>query len=214
MITRLSSWRTLLALALAFGLVVVGLVTNLAGAGRPPAQPYLQPTPIPAGYTFGGQPVGGAGSASPDCGLCWYPFAPEQAQTITNLTDVTVHRCDATGGHCARMHVVVQTLNSQYLRTVAYTTCYSASGDFPCAHVAGNAWLNCTALGGVDCSTNGPAASCTGNCPLAFGLGTAWYRMPVASQQYSGAASIVFTTGAAGGGSNLGLAGTAEEFGF
>jgi hypothetical protein len=134
--------------------------------------------------------------------------------SVANIVETTVHRCDATGGHCARMHIVVQAQDGAQLRAVAFVACYSAAGDFPCAHIAGNAWLNCTTMTGVDCSTNGAPASCTGNCPLSFGMLTGWYRLPVSSQRYSGAASIVFTTGAAGGGSNWGLAGVTATFGF
>lgn len=139
--------------------------------------------------------------------------APVRASgSIANIADTTVHRCDATGGHCARLHIVVQTMDAQYIRTFASAACYSAAGDFPCAHIQGSAWLNCTALGGVDCGTNGPVVAC-GPCP-SFNVVSPWYRLPLASQQYQGAAGIAFTTGASGGGSDWGLSGATAQFGF
>lgn len=174
----------------------VGL--NVTGAGHAPAAPQLQPTPIPRAYT-----------------------APVQTQSISNLSDATVTRCDATGGHCARLHVVVQadvSSSPQRIRSFASITCTSASGDFACAALQGSTWLNCTAPGGSDCSTDGPIVSCGSKygkpaCPSVLSTVTPWYSVPLQSQQYSGAATFVFTTGAAGGGSP-GIGTATATFGF
>lgn len=181
-----------------------------------PAQPFRVPTPVP-------HAVGTVtpNTTAPDCGLCWYPLvapASPAVDSISNFEDSTVTRCDATGGHCARMHIVVQALSGSEpvikLRSFASVACYSASGDFPCAHIQGSAWLNCTTLNGADCGTDGAVTSCT-RCH-AFSMITAWYANPSPSHQqnYQGAAGIAFTTGAAGGGANIGLSGVTAGFRF
>lgn len=128
-----------------------------------------------------------------------------QPHYIANISDATYTECDMTGGHCARLHVVLQTQDATQLRSFASITCYSASGDSACAALSGSAFLNCTGLGGTDCGVDGPVVKCGAMygkpaCPKVLSVVSPWYRLPVQTQTYSAAATFAFTTGAAGGG--------------
>lgn len=142
--------------------------------------------------------------------------APAPA-SIANIIDATGTACDPTG-HCARLHVVIQVQDALRIRSFASVTCYSGSGDFPCAGFQGSTWLNCTATGGIDCSVDGPIRQCGARygapaCPLAFVLVTPWKTLPTQSNRYSGAASGLYTTGAPGGGTR-GVSAVTPDIGF
>ena len=139
--------------------------------------------------------------ASPDA-TGW--TAP-QPHFIANINDVTYTECDMTGGHCARLHVVLQTQDAAQVRSFASITCYSASGDFACAALSGSAFTNCTGLNGTDCGVDGPVVKCGAMygkpaCPKVLSAVSPWYRLPVQTQTYSAASTFAFTTGATGGG--------------
>lgn len=66
MSTRL---KIMLGTAVAFVLLLVGVVLNVAGADAGTVQPYRSPTPIPQNYTYAPHADGPVTA----CGLCWYP---------------------------------------------------------------------------------------------------------------------------------------------
>ena len=152
--------------------------------------------------------------------------APVHTNSIGNLVDTTSTRCDATGGHCARLHVVVQeiigTQGDTWFRSFASITCTSASGDVPCAHLQGNTWLNCN-RGTLLCipdgtgqpnggdTVDGPPINCS-NCSVS-GTVTPWYHHPSGNgQTYQGVGSFSFTTGAVGGGGPWGISAATVQF--
>ncbi len=136
--------------------------------------------------------------------------APVHVNSVGNVvgTDVTTHRCDATGGHCARLHVVAQLLDGAKLRGYASVQCYLAGGvDFNCASVQGSTWMTVVKTG-VD--FEGPITSCT-PCRAALSAVSPWILLSYLSETFQQGAAFEVVTGAAGGGS-VGISTAGPEF--
>jgi hypothetical protein len=206
-------------------LSAVAMVANVAGANIGPVQPNGGVgTPIPKVSTVTPHAVASpTGTSAPDCGLCWYPLvSPVHTTAVMNIADVTSFVCDATGGHCARLHVVAQEQDSadgstRQARSFSSITCTDAHGDHACASISGSTWINCDDRG-VDCGVDGAVYKCGARwskptCPSVVNLASPWLLGKFFTVQISAAGAFAFTTGATGGG-EPGISGVTQTFQF